>query len=536
MAGNLGSEEDALADASMEAIHTELQSLLPKPPSQHSNSWLACAVGKAEAFIVRVTRPHVSSSSTVVSILLVLCSCITSTTFGYDGSMMNGLNMLPGYKDYFRLTTATMSLATASLWIGGAIAGLTYGKVTDAIGRRQALFWAATLTLISVIIQTLAQSITIFIIGRIFVGYGTSASTLAGPTFVAETLPYHWRAWGLGLLNDCYYVGGLIAAGVTYYTSTIGSGYSTWAWRVPSAIQGAFSILCILILPFVPESPRWLIYQNRSEEALEVVAQTHADGDITEPRVLAHFKQIKDTIDFEKTVGEALSLKEIFSSSVSRKRVSLAISTAIFSTVSGNIIAGYYLGGMLTNAGVKDVNTQLQINIFLNIWCLCSALAGTYYCDQIGRRLTGVISTASLSVFIFLIGVLTNKFGSSSNTSGIYGTVASVFLFQGAYSFGWTPLLYLYPPEVLNYPIRAIGMGVFTFVLNGAAILFVFSFPFAMESLGWIAYLLNGSWDVLEVIFIWFFWVETKGKTLEEIGELFDGKMRRNVPDQSNLG
>jgi hypothetical protein len=78
-----------------------------------------------------------------------------------------------------------------------------------------------------------------------------------------------------------------------------------------------------------------LIYQNRSEEALEVVAQTHADGDITEPRVLAHFKQIKDTIDFEKTVGEALSLKEIFSSSVSRKRVSLAISTAIFSTVSG---------------------------------------------------------------------------------------------------------------------------------------------------------------------------------------------------------
>jgi MFS family permease len=115
--------------------------------------------------------------------------------------------MLPGYKDYFRLTTATMSLATASLWIGGAIAGLTYGKVTDAIGRRQALFWAATLTLISVIIQTLAQSITIFIIGRIFVGYGTSASTLAGPTFVAETLPYHWRAWGLGLLNDCYYVG-----------------------------------------------------------------------------------------------------------------------------------------------------------------------------------------------------------------------------------------------------------------------------------------------------------------------------------------
>jgi len=111
--------------------------------------------------------------------------------------------------DYFHLNTATMSLATASLWIGGAIAGLTYGKVTDLIGRRRALFWAAVFTLISVVIQTAAQNTTMFVVGRILVGYGTSASTLAGPTFVAETLPYHWRAWGLGLLNDCYYVGEL---------------------------------------------------------------------------------------------------------------------------------------------------------------------------------------------------------------------------------------------------------------------------------------------------------------------------------------
>jgi len=105
-----------------------------------------------------------------------------------------------------------MSLATAALWIGGAIAGLSYGQVTDILGRRQALFWAAVMTLLSVVLQTAAQNTAMFVIARVLVGYGTSASTLTGPTYLAETLPYQWRAWGLGVLNDCYYVGMVVPA------------------------------------------------------------------------------------------------------------------------------------------------------------------------------------------------------------------------------------------------------------------------------------------------------------------------------------
>ncbi|PQE16490.1 major facilitator superfamily domain general substrate transporter protein [Rutstroemia sp. NJR-2017a BBW] len=226
-----------------------------------------------------------------------------------------------------------MSLSTAALWIGGAIAGLTYGQVTDMIGRRYALFWAALGTLLSVVLQTAAQNTAMFVIARILVGYGTSASTLTGPTYLAETLPYHWRAWGLGALNDCYYVGGLIAAGVTYRTASYNS---TWAWRVPSLIQGVFSILCIVILPFIPESPRWLIYMDRKEEALIVVAQTYANGDTSNPVVLAQYKEIVDTIEYEKNVGETLTMKQMIKTPSARKRVSLAVSAAVFSTISGS--------------------------------------------------------------------------------------------------------------------------------------------------------------------------------------------------------
>ena len=206
---------------------------------------------------------------------------------------------------------------------------------------------------------------------------------------------------------------------------------------------------------------------------------------------------------------------------------------------------------MLTNAGITSTTTQLQIvslgcqtplvlylpqqNIILNAFCLVCSLAGTWYADKLGRRLSGIVSTALLTIFLFMVGGLTKTYGNSTNKSGIYGTVAAIFLFQGSYSFGWTPLLYLYPPEVLNYPIRANGMGIFTFFLNGVALLIVFSFPFALSALGWKTYMMNGSWDVLEVVFIYFYWVETKGKTLEEIDEVIEGVKHSEVPDLENI-
>lgn len=127
-----------------------------------------------------------------------------------------------------------------------------WGGVTDAIGRRPSLFWAAVLTVIAVALQTAAQNVGMFIFARVLIGFGTTASAITGPVYLAETLPWRSRAWGLGVFNDFYYVGGLVAAGVTYGTQDMSGN---WSWRLPSLIQGASSLGCILILPFLPESP-----------------------------------------------------------------------------------------------------------------------------------------------------------------------------------------------------------------------------------------------------------------------------------------
>lgn len=151
--------------------------------------------------------------------------------------------------------------------------------------------------------------------------------------------------------------------------------------------------------------------------------------------------------------------------------------------------------------------------------------------DKIGRRPNALVSTLLLTIFLFLVGGFTKLYGDGSNKSGVYGTVALIFLFMGSYSFGWTPLAFLYPPEVLNYPIRANGLGLNMFTMYGAGCVMVFAMPFALESLGWKTYMMNASWNVALLVFIYFFWAETKGKTLEEIDEIFDGVKHSNVPD-----
>lgn len=116
---------------------------------------------------------------------------------------------------------------------------------------------------------------------------------------------------------------------------------------------------------------------NRREDAVAVVAQTYANGDTQNPIVLVTFKESIDTIEYEKNVGESLSLVQMVKTPVARKRVALAVSAAVFSTITGEIschsrqfsleakeeigdaIASYYLRTMLNNAGVTNTTTQL---------------------------------------------------------------------------------------------------------------------------------------------------------------------------------
>ena len=151
-----------------------------------------------------------------------------------------------------------------------------------------------------------------------------------------------------------------------------------------------------------------------------------------------------------------------------------------------------------------------------------------------GRKPTALLSQVLLVICLFVIGGLSKKYADNPNgatQSLVYGDVAVMFLFQGFYSIAWTPLLYLYPPEIMNYSIRANGLAFSSFMLNALACVLVFVMPIGLANIGWKMYMVNGSWDIVIVILIAVYWVETKGRTLEEIDAIFEGEKHSSVPD-----
>lgn len=118
--------------------------------------------------------------------------------------MLNGLNILPSYTDYFKLNNATTGLNTASVFIGGFLGPLVSGPMADRLGRRPAIFWGSWITIVGIILQTAAQDIAMFVVARIILGFGSAITGIAGSVYLSEAFSSRWRAWGVGLLNDFY--------------------------------------------------------------------------------------------------------------------------------------------------------------------------------------------------------------------------------------------------------------------------------------------------------------------------------------------
>ncbi|KAH8681972.1 hexose transporter [Xylariales sp. PMI_506] len=434
---------------------------------------------------------------------LVVSACVVdSVTIAYDGSVMGSVNVMTSYSNYFHLTTATTAVNSTATYLGSILIAPFCGYLVDKRGRKEGIMVSAILNIIGAIISGAAQNIGMFIAGRMIVGLGVGLAQTAASTYVSETTA----------------------------PKTAELDPSNWAWRIPSLLQ-AFAPLCILcIIPILPESPRWLINQDRLEEALQVLARVN--GSTTDdPVVQVQYQEIIDTLEYEKREGKSVAFREIVRNAPNRKRLFLALSVAPLTMLTGSNVITYYYGTMLDQVGITSSKTQLEINLILSAWQFVVAMSGSMLAEKIGRRKLCLGSLAACTVLFYVVGGMTAAFGSSSNTSGVYGTVAVVFLYLGAYSFGLTPLTNMYPPEVLSYNIRATGLAMFTLTAKACGIFVTMVFPYMFAAIGWKTYIVNASWNILFFVWVFFFWVETKGKTLEEVDVLFDGVKHSDVPD-----
>ena len=179
---------------------------------------------------------------------------------------------------------------------------------------------------------------------------------------------------------------------------------------------------------------------------------------------------------------------------------------------------------MLEQVKINDTSTQLRYSAFLAVLSWVGATVGARLTDVIGRRPILLCASALFVVQWTIITALTSTYGQESNTNvhGSRAAIAFIYLFGITFSIAFTPLQALYPVECLPFETRAKGMGVYNLLVNIAAVFNTFVVPIALEKAQWKLYFLYIAWDAFQFLFIYFFFVETKGRTLEEINAIFE--------------
>lgn len=164
-------------------------------------------------------------------------------------------------------------------------------------------------------------------------------------------------------LTSDQYVGAIIAAGTTLGTFSIPND---WAWRIPSIVQIAPSLLQLIFIWFVPESPRWLLSKDRDEEAFDILVKYHAEGDRDDPFVNAEFVEIQTQVRREMENSQRKWV-ELLQTPGNRKRTFIAACVGLFSQWSGNGLVSYYLAKVLLTVNITDKRTQNIINLALTV-------------------------------------------------------------------------------------------------------------------------------------------------------------------------
>ncbi|GKU08444.1 lactose permease [Fusarium langsethiae] len=446
------------------------------------------------------------------------CGCLN----GYDGSLMGGLNGMKSYQRTFNMKSSGSDTGIVFMIynVGSVAAAPTVPFTTDLIGRRAGMFTGAVIIIIGTCIQATAKSMPQFMGGRFLLGFGVSYCCIAAPTYVSELAHPKWRGTLTGFYNCMWPVGAIIAGWVVY-----GSAYIEGddGWRVPVWIQLVTSGIVAICVFFLPESPRWLIANDKHDQAAAILAKFHGEGSVDHPIVQLQMKEMMAQISTEASDKRWWDYRELWGSHNDRRRLICVIGMAIMGQASGNSLSSYYLVTMMNTAGITDEKKVLALNATNNVLGLLGSLIGARLTDKAGRRPLLLYSIVACSaIFAVITGTSKMAVDDKSNINAANTTIAFVFLFGVVFSLGWTAQQSMYIAETLRTSTRAKGTALGNFASSCISLVLAYSSGPAFEKIGYYFYLVFVFWDLLEAIFIFFFFPETKDRTLEELNEVFE--------------
>ncbi|KAI1303814.1 lactose permease [Xylaria venustula] len=458
-------------------------------------------------------KPKLLSPNMLRLYVIMGIGYLVSTMNGFDSSLMGAINAMETYQETFGLDGAGST--TGIVFIIYQLGQVLCGLLADGWGRRWCIFIGCFIVLIGTAIQGSSNQLGQFIGGRFILGFGASIASAAGPAYIVELAHPAYRGTMAGMYNNFWWVGNILAGWTTYGTNLHIN--NSWAWRTPTVVQAALPTVVLVFIMFFPESPRWLIHHDsRAEEALAIFAKYHGEGDPNSPLAQLQYHEVLQEYHASQNENPWWDFRELVNTRAARYRLAMVIGMSFFGQWSGNNVVSYFLPEMIEAAGITSTNTQLLINAINPIFSLIAAVYGATCLDKLGRRpmmLWGLIGSC---VFYILLTAFTAQ--TANHPSLSYGTIVSIYLFGICFAWGFTPLQTLYAVECLVNRTRAKGSGLNYLFLNIAIIVNTYGISVGIKVIQWRLY----GWIVVEIILIYFFFVETAGKTLEELADIFE--------------
>ncbi|KAG8362191.1 Lactose permease [Fusarium venenatum] len=459
--------------------------------------------------------------------LIYLCS----TMNGYDGSLMGSINVIPEYQSYYGLgkSGSTSTGLVFSIFQIGQMAGALFTWICDWRGRKITLAVSALFVCASAVFTAVAPTLSSFIGARFLLSFFTTINTVAAPMLLVEIAPPLQRATVAGIYNTLWYMGSIIATFTMYGANIHLSG--NIKWRLPLWLQILCPGLVCLGSWFLPESPRWLIAQGRDEEARRFIVKHHANGDANHPIVAIEMHEIRNSlVEVQgRSQWACFDLRSLYKSPARRYRLLLVIAMSWFGQFSGNNVSSYYLPIMVTNVGITSTNLILLLNAFYALTGWIAALIGARLHDIVGRRKMFMSSCLGMSISLAIVAATAAEYEKSGSVPSSSASIAFIFIFGVTFAVGFTPMQPIYPAEVLANDMRANGMMVSMITSGCASFVNTFAAPVAMENIRYWFYVFFVFWDLFELGFIYFFFVETKGRTLEELTVVFEARNPRKA-------
>ncbi|KAI8960251.1 general substrate transporter [Daldinia sp. FL1419] len=463
--------------------------------------------------------------------LVCLGMAFATAQYGFDVSAIGTFQTMPGFlmafgyrdpalKGGWGISTTDQQLIASFLNLGTIVGVFFIAPFGRYFGRRHGIWMGAVVAFAGCATQIVATSIAVLCVGRALMGASNAFFITFSNAYIVECAPPRLRAVCSAMFAVTINIGTILGAIVDERTSHIMGKLS---YQIPLACLFIFPALLTMFVFFIPESPRWLVLHGRREEAEKSLVILR--GDSLDPEFLQEeFIEIIRGVEEEKSNASGAGIVDIFKGANLRRTV-LCVAVAVSRASSGVWVFLSYGTYFYQQAGVDDV---FKISIYSMVVQLVGVTTGLYCAYKVwGRRTMLLVGTGS--AVIAMIGPAIGATIAPGTPEAARVFLAFSFFYVITYSGFAGSMTWPISAEVVSSRLRVITLSFATGVDYVFAWLISFCSPYFINptALNWGA---KYCWiwavsNILTFVFFWIFLPDMKGRSLEEIDELFEKRV-----------